>query len=119
MGEHHSSSVRHHTTHVTHKARRASHRATHDRRSEHARRSRHAHHEATPSMSKKAIKRCHSMTYRQLLRHKDCASLLQRELNATTHSKHRSGKHKAAARRHKSSRHHETKHKVSSRHHRR
>jgi hypothetical protein len=70
-------------------------------------------------MSKKAIRRCHGMTYRELLRHKDCALLLQRELNATTHSKHRSAKHKSTAARHKSVRHHETKHKVSSRHHRR
>jgi hypothetical protein len=68
-------------------------------------------------MSKKAVRRCHGMSYRQLLRHKDCAALLQRELRAAAHAKHRSGHHKAT-KRHKTTHHHSTRH-TSARHRRR
>ena len=122
MGEHHSSRAHHRTTHVTHKSSPRHHRTTKSRRSDRSHRSTHAHHKATPSMSKKEIRRCHSMTYHQLLRHKDCAALLQTELNAAHHAKH-----KTAARRHKAgdkhqarqkARHRETRHRTSGRHRR-
>ena len=119
MGEHHSSRARHRTTHVSHRTTHVSHRTKTARRSVHGRHSAHAHHTAAPSLSKKAIRRCHGMTYRQLLRHKDCASLLQSELNAAAHSKHHSRKHKASVTRHKTARKHEAKHKPATRHHRR
>ena len=113
MGEHHRSPAHHRTTRSTH---RAKHAATHSRHHATSRRRGHAHRVA-PAMSKKAIRRCHGMSYRQLLRHKDCAALLQRELSAAAHSKHRSGHHKAT-KRHKTIRHHSTRH-TSARHRRR
>jgi hypothetical protein len=70
-------------------------------------------------MSKKAIRQCHGMTYRQLLRHKNCAALLQSELGASEHSKHRSKKHTAASKRHKSASNHDKRHKASARHRKR
>jgi hypothetical protein len=66
------------------------------------------------------------MSYHQLLRHKDCAQLLQSEIKAAAHSKHRSASrksaakthHKSATKNHTAARHHETRHTKSGKHHR-
>lgn len=128
MGGHHRSSANHRATRTRHSTSEAHHRSTKTGRR--AKSSRHEaahgrHHRATehrataPAMSKKAIRQCHGMTYRQLLRHKNCAALLQSELGASEHSKHRSKKHTAASKRHKSASNHDKRHKASARHRKR
>jgi len=131
MGDHRTSHAHHRTTKASHRTTSSKHRATskqrptskHGATHEHGRAStRHRvtsrHHAVAPSMSKKAIRQCHSMSYRQLLRHKNCAALLQSELNAASHAKHRSGKHKTSAKRHKTVSRHETRRSTTVRHRR-
>jgi hypothetical protein len=117
MGDH-PSRVHRRTTHAAHRTTHVSHRVTKERsRSAHARHKSHEHAKAVPAMSKKAIRRCHGMSYRELLRHRDCAALLQREVDASSHAKHRSKSHKAASKRHKRERRNERRHRTSARHH--
>jgi hypothetical protein len=67
-------------------------------------------------MSKKQKRQCKKMTYSQLLKHSNCAALLQSELKGESHSKHRSHTHKGAKSK-KSEHHRATTHKSSVRHH--
>jgi len=110
---HHKSQAHHQMTHVRDRTTHAGHHATHGRH-----RSTHRHQNAAPSLSKKAIRRCHGMSYRQLLRHKDCAALLQSELSASANAKRHSRNHKAAGRRDKAVCRHAIRHNKSLRHHR-
>jgi hypothetical protein len=137
MGDHHRSQTHRRSTahvskaHVSHRTSKATKRtaSSHHRTAPHrTSKSRHAavHHKASPALSKKAIRRCHSMTYRQLLRHKDCAQLLQTEIKSAAHPKHRLASRKSAARNHHKTatkhhtavRHHETRHSKSKKRHR-
>ena len=132
MGDHHRSHQHHRSTaRVSHRegnarqqASHSHHRATSNRTAKSHHRA--SHHRAGPTLSKKTIRRCHKMTYHQLLQHKDCAQLLQSELRAAAHSKHRSANRKSAAKHHHKARtaHHkvvhrrETGHSRSARRHR-
>jgi hypothetical protein len=123
MGDHRSS-ARHRTTrtshHATHSSRHSTRHSTKSKGHEtHARHgSKHSRHEAAPALSKKQIRQCHGMSYRQLLKHSNCAALLQRELKSESHSKRHSHSSKAVKRK-KSEHHRTTSRKASTRHHKR
>jgi hypothetical protein len=101
----------------THHAGRAHHRAgathhvsakrTHHRGRSHA--SRHAAHKVQPlHLSRKTIRSCHAMSYRQIMRHSSCRALMKQELAAPVHghrTSHRATHHKASARHHRTRRH--------------
>ena len=112
---HRSSKTGHHSTSKTHHTARHSRKA--ERHEAHARHGKKSHHEAAPTLSKKQIRQCKKMNYSQLLKHHNCAALLQSELKSESRSKHRSHSTKAA--KHKKSEHrHATSRKASVRHHR-
>lgn len=131
MSNHHQSQThRRSTARVSHRkgnARQAGH--SHHRAASNRGGKSHHHpsHRARPALSKKAIRRCHKMTYHQLLEHRDCAQLLQSELKAVAHSKHRSADRKSAAKHHHISRtahqrivhRHQTRRSTSAKRHRR
>jgi hypothetical protein len=84
-------------------ASRVRHRATPTRRT-------HAHHhqaahKARPAahFSRKTIRLCHGMNYRQIMRHSDCRTLMSQELATTAHH-HATHHHKPAA--HRARQHH-------------
>ena len=82
-------------------ARRTHHRRTHASRTAHKAR-------AAMHFSKKTIRSCHGMTYRQIMRHNSCRALMKQELAAPAHrhrTSHRAIHHKASAN-HKIARHH-------------
>ena len=125
----HSSGAHHRTTKTSHRASSKSHHTTsknhhptrHSKKTErhesHARHGKKSHHEAVPALSSKQKRQCKKMSYSQLLKHSNCAALLQSELRSESHSKHRSHTSKAAKHK-KAERHHATSHKASVKHHR-
>lgn len=123
MGGHHTSHSGHHSTRSSHHATKSSHHSTrhsskarhHETHARHT--SKHSRHEAAPKLSKKQIRQCKKMNYSQLLKHHNCAALLQSELKSESRSTHRSHSSKAA--KHKKNEHHRTtSHKTSVRRHR-
>jgi len=57
--------------------------------------------------SRKTIRSCHGMSYRQIMRHPSCRALMKQELAAPAH-RHRATHHKAT--RHKASAHNARRH---------
>ena len=129
MGDHRSSHSSHralrssrHSAKSTHHSVKASRHSTrhsgkptrHETHRKHT--AKHSRHVAAPKMSKTAIRKCHGMSYRQLLKHSRCVDLLQRELKSQSRSKHRSHTRKAATHR-RVDRHHVSGRKTSARHH--
>ncbi|WP_028969558.1 hypothetical protein [Sphingomonas sp. URHD0057] len=99
VGGHHSSRARHHArkahAHATpskHRRAHASHRSAHKARPMH--------------FSRKTVRSCHGMSYRQIMRHPSCRALIKQELAAPAH-RHRAAHHKASA--HKARSHHSAK----------
>ena len=92
---HHRATTRHHA-----KARRHG-------KSHHAK----SHHAARQYFSKRTVRQCHGMTYKQIMRHKYCRTMMEQDLAAT--KRHRHQAHHRATSHHHRDRHH------SSRHHRR
>ena len=99
---HHRRSVQRHRSSRRHVVARRHHSAARH----HAAHSRHR----TVHLSKRTIRQCHRMSYRQIMRHKYCRALMRQELGAAEHrTRHTSHRH----------RHHSTRHHRSSRRHRR
>ena len=85
IGDHHSRRMRHHAT-PSHRQRTHAHHLA-----------RLAHHPAGHA-SRLQIRRCHSMSYRQIMRHSSCRTLMRQELAAAEHRHHHAAH--AATRRH-------------------
>ena len=118
MGDHHARRTHHAARANRHDARQTKHRKTTGTTRHHARSTRHertnhaahrAAHKAKPMhFSRKTIRLCHGMEYRQIMRHNSCRALMKQELAAPAH-RHRTDHprrtgHKASA---KKVRHHQ------------
>lgn len=90
---HHHTATRHHAT---------AHHATtrHKNRSHHQKAS---HHAGRQYFSKKTIRQCHGMTYKQIMRHKNCRTMMKQDLQTTA---------KRPAKRHASSHRRTSAHKA-------
>ena len=91
--------------HVATSKSRTSHKASKSAQAGHRHKAasrRTAHKEQPLHFSKKTIRQCHGMTYKQIMRHSSCRALIKQELAAPTH-KARTG-HKARSR-HRSKQH--------------
>jgi hypothetical protein len=96
VGDHHSRRVRHHVARRHHHATRTHHRRTHARH-------RPAHKPRLAHFSRRTIRSCHGMTYRQIMRHDSCRLLMKQELSGKAHRHHRAAHHRTTAHR---ARHH-------------
>jgi hypothetical protein len=96
----------HRSSRVTHRARPAKHHASASKHRLHGRARKHAAHKDKPlHLSKRTIRQCHAMTYRQIMRHGSCRALMKQELAASS-TKHRASR-KATS--HHRARHHSVK----------
>ncbi|MFL6720770.1 MAG: hypothetical protein ACJ8FT_03060 [Sphingomonas sp.] len=98
---HHAGPARHHAA-----ATRERHRAatTRERHAKAHREKKHGH-QAAVHLSRKTIRQCHEMSYKQLMRNSNCRSLMRQELDTAESRHHKAAHvHKAAARRHKAER---------------
>jgi hypothetical protein len=60
-----------------------------------------AHHHATHEhFSKRTIRQCHGMTYKQIMRHRNCRTMMKQDLEARQH-RHRPAHHHSSAHRRK------------------
>jgi hypothetical protein len=88
-----------------HRARAHQHRTVHHRRRAHHHVARHHHaSRRVVHLSKRTIRSCHRMTYRQILRHGACRELMKRELRASNrhlYASHRRSSHHRRAHRHR------------------
>jgi hypothetical protein len=80
VGDHHARRARHHAAPTRHHAKRTQQRRT------------HAHHRPTHKVramhfSRRTIRSCHGMNYRQIMRHSSCRALMSQEL-ATAAQRH-------------------------------
>ncbi len=96
----------HYRTVVHHRARVHQHRTVHHRRRAHHHVTRHHHaSQQVVHLSKRTIRTCHRMTYRQILRHGACRELMRRELRASNRhhhaSRHRAHRHSRRHRHHR------------------
>ena len=108
---HYRAATHHHA--ATHHRRSAQRHPTPRRHVAARRHAAHAHHRAM-HLSKRTIRQCHSLSYRQIMRHKYCRALMRQELEAAEH------RHRHASHRHRSTHHHSsTHHRRSTHHHRR
>jgi hypothetical protein len=102
MGDHHARRVRHRAAPTHHHATRTQHRRTqaHHRPAHKARPAAH--------FSRRTIRSCHGMNYRQIMRHSSCRALMSQEIAAAAHRNHRAThRHRTAA--HKARQHHAVK----------
>lgn len=110
ISSHRATSSRHHETKPVHhpvEERRTTHKShrTHDR---------HATHEPdrTAKASKRTIRKCHGMTYSQIMHSSSCRALMKQELDSADHrqthasKKHKTAHHRAVTKRHGTKRHH-------------
>jgi hypothetical protein len=95
---HHARSTRHHARSAHHHVARPQHRRTHAH-------DRSAHKARLAHFSRRTIRSCHAMNYRQIMRHDSCRLLMSQELAARAHRHH----HRAAA--HRARRHHAVRRK--------
>jgi hypothetical protein len=86
-------------THSRHHAKRTHHRTSAHHRRHSATRHRATHHPAL-HFSSRTIRRCHRMTYSQIMRHSSCRALMKRDLDARAHRHHHASRHHSSARRH-------------------
>lgn len=75
----------------------------------------HRSHDETARLSTRQIRRCHGMSYAQIMKHSDCKTLMRQELGASEHRRDHGSRSKKTIRVH---RHHVRKHAHSARHHR-
>jgi type IV secretory pathway VirB10-like protein len=104
IGDHHARRVRSHARPRHHQATRTQHRRAdaHHRPADKAR--------LAGQFSRRTIRSCHGMNYRQIIRHDSCQLLMRQELAATAHRHHHAThRHKAAAHRHKARHHQEVR----------
>jgi hypothetical protein len=93
----------HHRSSTKHKARVARHHGTKAKPHRRTHVSKRAAHKARPlHFSRKTIRQCHAMSYRQIMRHSSCRAMMMQELAAEP-------RHKAKA--HKTRHHSKRKHK--------
>jgi hypothetical protein len=109
VGDRHSSRS-HHRARASHAhAARAKHHATRHGGKRTAHKARPMH------FSKRTIRACHRMSYREIMRHGSCRALIQQELAAPAH-RHRATHH--GKNRHKAVSHKATRHSAAKRHRR-
>jgi hypothetical protein len=90
MGGRHASRVSSHAARTHHRAARTQSRRTHARH--------RAAHKARPAhFSRRTIRSCHAMNYRQIMRHSSCRALMSQEIAATAHRSHRAAHHHRTA----------------------
>ena len=90
--DHRATSSKHHTSRAHHRAASPKHRAGLAHKSAH----RPALH-----FSKRTVRQCHKMTYKQIMRHSSCRALMTQDLQAAKHRTHHAAhRHKASHRRH-------------------
>jgi hypothetical protein len=94
----------------THQAK-SHHRSTthHKAKTHHASRTHHKgktkHHASRMYFSKKTIRQCHAMSYRQIMAHKYCRVMMEQDLDKAGKPKRRASTH------HRSTRHHKARHR--------
>ena len=114
----HAAAREHRTSHDRHAAkdRHATHdrRSSHDRRSAHDRRSKHEEHQAVHA-SKQTIRKCHNMTYKQIMRSSSCRALIRQDIEGAEKPRHRASHDRHSSKRDR--RAHETKHNATTKHH--
>lgn len=106
VGGQRRSSPRHHAKHEKHQSGRLRHEPI------------EKHHEVVHA-SKRTIRRCHSMTYTQIMRQSSCRALITQDLDTAEHhhAQHHDSKHRDS-KRHDSARHRATHHNMMKRRHR-
>jgi hypothetical protein len=103
-GGHRSSGKRHHTAQTHHRAATAHHSKAKGHHSK-ARARRSTAHQPAVHLSRRTIRQCHAMNYKQIMKHGNCRALMRQELAAADHHRRTTAhKHKA-----KTARHHSTK----------
>ena len=88
---------------AAHHRARANHRGTRHHLGSphhHATMRHHATHRVA-HVSKRTIRRCHSMTYNQIMRHGSCRALMRQELKAPERRHHHASHHSGSARHHR------------------
>jgi type IV secretory pathway VirB10-like protein len=96
--EHRTTHPQHRSTHARHATSGNHHRSTRTHR-EAARAHHGKRHEsrAAAKLSKRTIRFCHGLSYRQIMRHSSCRELMSQELRASTHRSRRAAhKHSGA-----------------------
>lgn len=107
VGSRHSGQRHSHAAPSHHRRAEASHRSRHAERAKASHRSRHENRPET-HLSKRTIRSCHRMTYKQIMRQSDCRTLMSQELAASNHrERHSAHRHKGSTHRHTAThRHH-------------
>ena len=107
VSSHHSSHRRAHTPPSHRRHVEATHRGRHGERTQASHRSRHAE-AAEAHLSKRTIRSCHRMSYKQIMRQSDCRALMSQELAASHHrERHSAHRHRGTTHRHTAThRHH-------------
>ena len=125
---HHRQASTHHATAREHHASRDRHsandrHASHEHRASHGRHAAHEDREVVHA-SKKTIRKCHGMTYQQIMHSSSCRSLMQQDIEGAEQPRHHRASHKHEVSKHdrkahgKDSTHHASAHRhSSSRHH--
>jgi hypothetical protein len=90
----------HHSRRSHPRTARAHHRRTHNS---------HRRHKPVPTahFARRTVRSCHGMTYRQIMRHGSCRSLMRQELAAAAHRhRHATHRHRSSGHRHRARRGH-------------
>ncbi len=102
--KHHSAARTHHQASTAHHSKA---RASHSKARAHQAKTR-VHHPTTHApkvhLSRKTIRQCHAMSYKQIMKHSNCRALMRQELAAADHQRASAHRQKA-----KTTRHHSTK----------
>jgi hypothetical protein len=106
VGRHRAAHSHHETARGHHEAARSSHHATTARnRRAHAQESRKHEHQSAVQLSRREIRQCHKLSYRELMRQSSCRQLMRQELGAADHARHHAThSKKSKAHRHETSR---------------
>jgi type IV secretory pathway VirB10-like protein len=99
IGDYYGRRSHHHARRPSHHRARTHHRRTHAHRRPAHKASRALH------FSRRTVRSCHGMTYRQIMRHSSCRALMRQELAAAAH-RHRHSAHRHRAITHRARHHH-------------
>jgi hypothetical protein len=115
-GSHHAASSHHQATRPRQHASTKQH-ASHKHATKHKHQAAHERH-PTVHASKQSIRKCHGMSYRQILRDSTCRAVMRQDLEAAEPRHHVKAHRHSSAHRHVTV-HHQvtTKHRRSTRHH--
>ena len=110
VGSSRATSVRRHTIKQHHdvapepKVRKHEKRAVHEKHSKHARQKGAPERPEAAPVSKRTIRMCHKLTYKQIMQQSSCRDLMKQDLETAdhrpSHASHRDSKHHHASRRH-------------------